>query len=376
MIPGRGRPAWEDLTPPAPAPAVAPLTAPLDADVCIIGLGTSGLAAAQRLAERGAAVVALDAVGVAAGASGRNGGFLLGGGAAFHHDMIDRHGRELARRLYRATLEELEATAATTPAAVRRTGSLRIAASQAEAHDCRRHLRALRDDGVAALPYTGPEGTGLLIADDAAFDPVARTRHLATAAAAAGAALHGPAPVTGLDGTTVRTAGPAVTAAAVVVAVDAGLEVLLPEVAGRVRTARLQMLATAPDGGVDLPRPVYRNFGYDYVQQLPTGEVLLGGCRDRHELDEWSTDLAPTAGVQDCLDGELDRLGVTAPVTHRWAAGSAYTTDHLPVCEQVRPGVHAAGAYNGHGNLLGPICARAAADAALERAAVSLPWRD
>ena len=39
--------------------------------------------------------------------------------------------------------------------------------------------------------------------------------------------------------------------------------------------ALLQMLATAPDPGVVRPRPEYRRWGYDYVQQLPSGEVLL-----------------------------------------------------------------------------------------------------
>jgi hypothetical protein len=37
---------------------------------------------------------------VAGGAAGRNGGFLLAGLAAFHHDAVAAHGRARARALY------------------------------------------------------------------------------------------------------------------------------------------------------------------------------------------------------------------------------------------------------------------------------------
>jgi gamma-glutamylputrescine oxidase len=52
----------------------------------------------------------------------------------------------------------------------------------------------------------------------------------------------------------------------VVVAVDGCLEDLMPELKGRVRTARLQMLATAPAPEVKFTLPVYRRYGYDYWQ--------------------------------------------------------------------------------------------------------------
>lgn len=51
----------------------------LTADVCVIGAGFSGLSTALFLAERGAKVVVLEANRVGWGASGRNGGQLIGG---------------------------------------------------------------------------------------------------------------------------------------------------------------------------------------------------------------------------------------------------------------------------------------------------------
>src|SRR5690606_21859933 len=118
--------------------------------------------------------------------------------------------------------------------------------------------------------------------------------------------------------------GGRVSCGAVVVAVDGRLERLLPELAGRVRTARLQMLATAPTGEVRLPRPVYRRYGFEYYQQLPNGRLVFGGFRDRGGDGEWTADARPHEAVQTLLERYLrDELGVTAPITHRGAAAAA-----------------------------------------------------
>lgn len=50
----------------------------------------------------------------------------------------------------------------------------------------------------------------------------------------------------------------------VVVAVDGAIEAVLPELQERVRTTRLQMLATEPTTDVKVSRAVYRRWGYDY----------------------------------------------------------------------------------------------------------------
>lgn len=334
--------------------------------MCVVGLGASGATAALEAARRGARVVAVDARGVAAGAAGRNGGFLLAGGARFHHAAVATWGRELAGAVYRATLDELDRAERDMPDTVRRVGSLRVAADEREDEDCTAQLAALRLDGFPAEPYDGPEGVGLLVPTDAVFHPVGRTRRLAASAVAAGARLHAPAPVTEIGDGRVVTAAGTIRATAIVVAVDGGLEDVVPQLRGQVRTARLQMLATAPSLPVRFTRPVYRRWGYEYFQQLPTGEVLLGGCRDRFETSEWEQPAVPTPEVQACLDHELQRMAITAAVTHRWAGRSAFTPDDLPICREVRRGVFVVGGYSGHGNLLGTWCARRAVDAALE----------
>jgi glycine/D-amino acid oxidase-like deaminating enzyme len=126
------------------------------------------------------------------------------------------------------------------------------------------------------------------------------------------------------------------------------------------------MLGTAPAAPGLIPRPVYHRWGFNYWQQLPDGRIVLGGARDRHAGEEWGAPAEPSAAVQADLDALLrDVVGVDAPVTHRWAGVVGYTEDELPVFEEVRPGVLAVGGHNGHGNVMGSACARAAAAIAL-----------
>jgi gamma-glutamylputrescine oxidase len=344
-----------------------PLRGDARAEVCVVGLGAAGLHAVARLRQCGRDVIGLDAATIGGGASGRNGGFLLAGAADFHHDAVSRHGRERAVALHALTSAELERTARDHPGVVRPTGSLRIAADDEERADCERHLAALRRDGIVGVWYEGDEGEGLLLPDDACFDPVARCRELAAPLVAAGARLHEATRVVEVAAGHVQTAAASITCDAVVVCVDGGLESLVPELEGRVRSARAQMLATAPTTA-RFSRPVYARWGLDYWQQLPDGRVFLGGARDMGGAEEWTTRARPTDRVQAELDALLARSGGDAEVTHRWAGVIAFTGDRLPVVEQVRPGIFVAGAYSGTGNLLGPLAGRAVADLAMGEA--------
>jgi glycine/D-amino acid oxidase-like deaminating enzyme len=342
------------------------LAGDVSADVCVVGLGGSGLTAVGELLRRGASVVGIDAGHVASGAAGRNGGFLLAGTYDFYHDAVRRHGRDRARRIYGLTMDEIRRIAAETPEAVRQTGSLRVADSPEELEDCRLQFDALRADGFPIEAYDGPEGRGLLMPTDCAFNPLLRCRLLARREVRAGARLFEHAPALDVRPGEVRTPAGTVRCARVVVTVDGRLERLFPELEGRVRTARLQMLATAPTDEVRLPRPVYARWGYEYWQQLPDGRIALGGFRDAGGDGEWTHEAAPGEVIQARLEQFLrERIGVRAPVTHRWAASVGYTTTGLPLLDEVRPGVWVAGGYSGTGNVIGALCGRAAAELAL-----------
>ena len=121
-------PYWlEEPSPPRPE-------AKLDgrADVAIVGAGVTGCSAALRLAEAGLRVRVHDARGVAEGASGRNGGFALGGGAARYDVARDTYGLEQAKGFWRWTHDALDRMADLAGDALRRTGSYRLAGDEEE----------------------------------------------------------------------------------------------------------------------------------------------------------------------------------------------------------------------------------------------------
>ncbi|HEX2904759.1 MAG TPA: FAD-binding oxidoreductase [Jatrophihabitans sp.] len=364
-------------------PGLPVLEGDVTADVCVVGLGGSGLAAIAEVVRRGASVVGIDAGRVAAGAAGRNGGFLLAGPAIAVHQAAAGWGLDTALALYRQTLAEIDAlTGLLGEQVIRRVGSLRLSglpgepADQDESGDrdreladCHEQFEVMRRHGLRAQWYEGPLGEGLFLPDDAAMNPARRALGLAEHYRSQ-AQLFENSPATSIESGTVRVPGGRVSAGLVVVAVDGRLELVLPELAGRVRTTRLQMAATEPVQPGRLPCPVYSRWGYDYAQQDAAGRLFVGGGRDQDEAREWTPSTEPTPVVQGWIERVAARFaGGPVRVTHRWAASAGYTPDARPIVAEVRPGVIACGGYNGTGNLVGPIAARAAVRYGLEGAA-------
>jgi glycine/D-amino acid oxidase-like deaminating enzyme len=367
------RPRWDDHD----DLVLPPLAGDAEAEVCVIGLGGTGLSCITEALSLGArSVIGIDAGGIAGGAAGRNGGLLLSGTSDYHHDAVTRLGRERAVTMTRHTNAEILRIAREVPQAVRITGSLRIASTEEELDDCEAQHVQMVADGFAAESYEGTEGRGIMIPTDAVFHPMRRCRTIAARALERGVRLFTHTAAREASGGTVRTETGTIRARHVIVCVDGRLELLLPSLAGDVRTARLQMLASAPAPEVSLPRPVSTRYGYDYWQQLPDGSVVLGGGRDIAEETEWTTDSTPSAIVQDYLTRTLrERVGVRAEITHRWGATVSYSRTGMPVFRELGDGLQAVGAYSGTGNVVGALLGRAAAQRALTgRSALADPF--
>lgn len=80
----------------------------VSADVCVVGAGLAGLSSAIELAERGFAVVVLEAETVGWGASGRNGGQIIAGLACDQAVIEKSLGMDAARQAWDITLEALD----------------------------------------------------------------------------------------------------------------------------------------------------------------------------------------------------------------------------------------------------------------------------
>ena len=140
------RAAWDDDPLVAGWPGLPALDGDRTADACVVGLGASGLAAVAALADRGLSVVGVDAGRIAAG-------FLIGGAAMFLHRAIEAWGTKAAVGLYLSTLEEIDRLANYVP--LRRCGSIRLAADDAELADC----RMLRAEGSGVSREINPVRT-------------------------------------------------------------------------------------------------------------------------------------------------------------------------------------------------------------------------
>ena len=108
--------------------------ADIRADVVVVGAGVTGCACARRLARAGLSVAVIEGREVAAGASGRNGAFASTGTGLGFDRLVERVGLETAVAVQELTESAMDqmlalARAAGVAAAVRRTGSVWLAAA-------------------------------------------------------------------------------------------------------------------------------------------------------------------------------------------------------------------------------------------------------
>ena len=129
---------------------------------------------------------------VASGASGRNGGFALRGGAMAYDSAREWLGHDAAADYWRLTEAYVDRMVELGGDAVRRTGSLRLAGDD-ERDELQAEYEALREDGFAAEwrdelpePLAGRFPGALFHPDDAVLQPARLVRRLALAAAEAG----------------------------------------------------------------------------------------------------------------------------------------------------------------------------------------------
>jgi glycine/D-amino acid oxidase-like deaminating enzyme len=347
-------------------------------DVAIVGAGVTGCSAALRLAESGLRVRVHDARGVAEGASGRNGGFALGGGAARYDVARETYGADQAAAYWRWTEQALDRMIELGGDALRRTGSYRLAGHEEEREGIRLEYEALREDGFEAewledVPSAaaGRFHGAISHPHDAAIQPARFVRRLAAAAIAAGAEIRDHDEVEDVE---------ALDADRVVVATDGYGHGLVSELSDLIWPTRGQVIGSEPLDDVLYDRPHYARQGFDYWQQLPDGRILLGGFRDVSILDELTDVEETTPTIQSSLESFLFELvGREVEVTHRWAGIFGLTQDMLPLVGPV-PGrdehVWVAGGYSGHGNVLGFACGELVADAILGRQSPQLELLD
>jgi gamma-glutamylputrescine oxidase len=335
-------------------------------DVAIVGAGVTGCACGLALAEAGRRVRVHEAREIAGGASGRNGGFALRGGAPAYDEARRSLGAEAARELWRLTERYVDRLEQLAGDAFRRTGSLRLAADPAERRELEAEFEALREDGFEVewrdeLPpwLAGRFDGAIFHPPDGSLQPARWVRRLAARAAAAGAEVREHERIDSLD---------ELDADHIVIATDGYTHGLVPELDAAVTPTRGQVVVTEPLGRQLFPCPHYARHGYDYWQQLPDGRLVVGGFRDKAADHEHTAEEELTPLIQGHLErfvGEL--MGEPPRITHRWAGIFGSTEDRLPLVGRLPDcdGVWVSAGYSGHGNVMGLACGELVARAIL-----------
>jgi len=373
-----------------------PVDLPAAADVLVIGGGLLGVATAYWLARAGVAPVLIEQGALAAGATGRNGGFMVAGTAERYPAAIARLGHAIAREVWRLTLDSRallrEALAEEAiECDYREPGNLELALGEEQLAELAGTGAALRADGYAAdlldrrqvqslidTPL-GPAIAGGLFAPENGLLHSARLVYgLAAAAQRREARIVSATALTGLvpdgDGVLARTTRGEIRAGAAVVAANAWLGQIVPALAGRVTPVRGQALAFEP-----IPIVFGPGMGAaltptgEYWQQTPDGTIVLGGCRAvAPGQDIGIRDSRPTPEVQAALEGVLPQLFPALAglrVARRWAGPMAFTADYLPIADRAPElaNVWVVGGFCGHGMPFGMRLGQLLAQAATSR---------
>jgi glycine/D-amino acid oxidase-like deaminating enzyme len=374
--------------------ALASLSGPCDTEVAIIGAGLAGLSVALALAERGVAAVVLEAGEIGEGASGRNGGQVIGGLRHLPDELVEAYGRERGVRLHEFGLGTADAAFAL----IRRLGLdcdaaqdgwINTADTPAGMEQAARRVASWQKHGVAARlldraelqDLTGTQAYlgGWLLPGSGCVQPLSLVRELARAAADAGAQVHirsrAHAILRDGQGWRIATAAGSLGAKCVLIATNALTGALSPAVAQSTLPVWSFQIATEPlpassgimrtGAGISDNRRILRYFRRDAA-----GRLVVGGK---------GTAVAPNGigsfGLQrETMARLYPQLREVAPAYY-WGGQVAVTIDRLPRIFTVDDGVLATLGCNGKGiawNLaLGPVLADALTGAPLD--ALPLP---
>jgi gamma-glutamylputrescine oxidase len=339
-------------------------------DVAVVGGGIIGASTAYWLKRMDAdvSVALVEAGTIASGATGRNAGFLLQGTATNYALDIEEHGRETAKRLWHFSRENRDLIASElSPSAFEfePSGSLTVAGSREEEDRLRACVSRMRADGFPAAFIPSDEVNrritargffgGLYVASGAMVNPTLLTRHITERSGARVLEHHRVVEVRGEAGDVIlETPQRRVRASRVVFALNAYLPVLFPDLGRFVRPVRAQMLMTE----VSLPRwlqlPIYSHEGYYYVRQRPEGQILVGGARHLHQLEERGYGDEVTDALQQDLEKYLHHhFPQTAGlrIVNRWSGTMGFSPDGIPVVGEVpriKGSLWATG-FTGHG---------------------------
>jgi glycine/D-amino acid oxidase-like deaminating enzyme len=344
---------------------------PKRTQILVVGSGYTGTTAAIRLRQAGYDVAMIDAQPLGTGASSRNGGMVLSGLSADLAAVAKRSGLDTARRLYRESVDAVDAVERLVEegridCAFRRTGFLYAAFKPRHAEALQRTRTFMGEHFGHSAEWIPAERIreevdspiyhgGLLEKRDAGVHPARYIAGLIRLARQLGVRLHEKVTALGITGRpgdlTVATDCGAIRAAKVVAATNGYTGALTPWLRRRIVPVRSLMIATAPLPEAEVAALIPRGrmiadtkiFLY-YFRPSPDGRRILFGGRPPFPGRSL---LENARHMRDNLVAVFPRLRATA-VEFAWWGKLGFTVDHLPHLGQ-RDGVYYAAGYCGHG---------------------------
>ena len=344
---------------------------PGESDVLIVGSGLTGLSAALRLARGGRSVLVVDSGEIASGASSVNGGMVSPDIKAGIKLIFDRHGPELGREMWQATVRSVDivsdlASTESIDAMIVRGGMAALGIGEAAQRKFEESVAWYREHVGVDWEVLGPSRVGGVVGDSrfttALFEPegmgIQPARFvfgIAERAAGAGARLVANCEVLSFDrdgsGFRVVTSAGTVRTGDVVLATNGYTTTRpSPELARRVVPVGSYIIVTEPIG--DRAAAVFPGGAMtytkkrllNYMRRTPDERILIGGRRNlRTGLDLERS----AAALYSQLIGYFPQLeGV--PVSHVWGGKLAVPFDLVPHMGQVDGAWYALG-YAGHG---------------------------
>ncbi|GGX82110.1 hypothetical protein GCM10007160_06830 [Litchfieldella qijiaojingensis] len=352
-----------------PSPSRPALEGEIRCDVCVVGAGFTGISSALHLAEKGLKVVVLEAARVGFGASGRNGGQIVNSYSRDMDVIEAKYGAETARALGDMPFEGnriiRERVAQYDIQCDLKDGNLFAACNAKqfkgliehkalwerfghdrlellEGRDCRREVGTQRYVG-ALVDHAGGHlhPLNLVLGQAAAFESL-------------GGVIHEQTPVTELvHGELVRLHTPrgVVSAERVVLAGNAYMHKLIPQLEGKAMPCGTQIVTTEPlDETVArelLPNDMAVedcNYLLDYFRLSADRRLIYGGG-----VNYGGQDPASIEGViRPKLEATFPRLkGVR--IDYAWSGNFLLTLNRLPQFGVLNGNVYYAQGYSGHG---------------------------
>jgi glycine/D-amino acid oxidase-like deaminating enzyme len=388
---------WHD-TLPGSLEARASLDADTAVDVAIVGAGYTGLWTAYYLTalEPTIRVAIVEAEIAGFGASGRNGGWVLGALAGMDSRFTDPAQREGAIGLQRAVFDSVDeigriAKRESIDCHYVKGGNITVATEEAHRDLLRseleswnelgfgeQDLRWLEPDECAARLSTSNNYGGLLLAHCAAIHPARLARGLAGLVESRGVTIYEHSPAVALEPGCVVTPGGRLRARTVVRATEAYTKTL-PGHSRTLMPLHSMMIATEP-----LPESTWKHIGLSeretfadprrtviYGQRTADDRIAFGargryyfgsGIRDRFAANDKIFD-----GVQSALESLFPILRQHR-ITHRWGGALGVPRDWRPSVGIDRMGGLAwGGGYVGEGVAASNLAGRTLAELILER---------